>query len=193
MRGITASSTASRSEAAELLVKVSPNVLQRAGRISGFRSTHVAFARVDLLRPSKPGRYVDKVPQVGRGRRFWWWLLVAIIVLGVLSRVVRTGSTMFDKYLGDALYAAMVYVILRLTGRINHVWLWAGMAMIAIEFFQLTGIPAAMFRSEYAAVRVCGRLLGTEFSVLDLLAYAVGIACIAILDRTQRARAPVTA
>ena len=103
---------------------------------------------------------------------------------------MRTGSVMFDKYLGDALYAAMIYVILRLTNRIEHVSLWAGMAMIAIELFRLTGIPAAMFHSEYPAVRVCGRLLGTEFSVVDLLAYSVGIACIAILDRTQRAQRP---
>ena len=113
----------------------------------------------------------------------WWGLLAAIIVSGLLSRATQTGIRIFDKYLGDALYAAMVYVIFRLTGRITRVWLWAAVAMIAIELFQLTGVAAGMLRSADATVRVCARLLGTEFSILDLLAYAVGIGCIAAFDR----------
>jgi len=35
--------------------------------------------------------------------------------MGILSRVVHTGFTIFDKYLGDALYAMMVYGIFRIT------------------------------------------------------------------------------
>jgi hypothetical protein len=96
--------------------------------------------------------------------------------------VAYTGFRLFDKYLGDALYAAMVYVLFRLTGRIARVTVWAAVAMTAIEFFQLTRIPAAMLRSRFLVLRACARLLGTEFSVLDLLAYAVGIGCIAVID-----------
>ena len=119
---------------------------------------------------------------VGR-RRFWWGLLAAIVTAGLLSRMVHTGIRVFDKYLGDALYAAMVYVIFRLTGRIARVTLWTAVTMTAIEFFQLTQIPAGMLRSEWLAARACARLLGTEFSVLDLLAYAVGIGCLSAVDR----------
>ncbi len=114
----------------------------------------------------------------GRGFRF----LACIVSAGLLSRLVHTGFVLFDKYLGDVLYASMVYVLLRLTGRIARVVLWASLAMIAIECFQLTLIPAGMLASPYAAVRICGRLLGTEFSFFDLLAYAVGIACAAALE-----------
>jgi len=117
-------------------------------------------------------------------------LLAAIVVAGLLSRVAHTGLRVLDKYLGDALYAAMVYVLFRLTGRIAHVALWAGIAMTAIELFQLTRIPADMLRSGYPAVRVGARLLGTEFSVLDLIAYAVGIGCIAAIDRAAPAATP---
>jgi hypothetical protein len=120
--------------------------------------------------------------QVAGGRRFWWGLLAAIVAAGLLSRAAHTGLRLFDKYLGDALYAAMVYILFRLTG-IARVAVWAAVAMAAIEFFQLTGVPADMLRSASLAVRACARLLGTEFSVLDLLAYAVGIWCIAALDR----------
>src|ERR1043165_6490407 len=47
--------------------------------------------------------------QVAGGRGFWWGLLAAIVVAGLLSRVAHTGFRLFDKYQGDALYAAMVY------------------------------------------------------------------------------------
>jgi hypothetical protein len=51
-----------------------------------------------------------------RTRSSWAFCLIAIIALGILSRVVHTGLALFDKYLGDALYAAMVYALLRLQG-----------------------------------------------------------------------------
>src|SRR4051812_44658012 len=129
-------------------------------------------------------RHHREMPQGTGGRRFWWGLLAAIVVAGLLSRIAHTGFRLLDKYLGDALYAAMVYVIFRLTGRIARVAVWAAVTMTAIEFFQLTGVPAGMLRSGYPVVRACARLLGTEFSAFDLLAYAVGIGCIAGADRT---------
>src|SRR5262245_38507170 len=97
--------------------------------------------------------------------------------------MVHTGFRLIDKYLGDALYAAMVYVLLRLTGRIARVALWTAIAMVAIELFQLTGIAAEMLKSGNSIMRAFARLLGTDFSMLDLLAYAVGIACIGAVDR----------
>lgn len=124
--------------------------------------------------------------QGGQGIR--WGLVGAIIVTGVLSRLAHTGFRLVDKYSGDALYAAMVYAAFRLTGRISHVTLWAAATMIALECFQLTGIPAGMHRSGYPAARLCARLLGTEFSVPDLLAYAAGIGCIAAFDRIKAAK-----
>jgi hypothetical protein len=118
----------------------------------------------------------------------WWTLLAAIVAAGILSRTTHTGFRIVDKYAGDALYAAMVYVLFRLTRRVEHVVLWAAVTMTAIEFFQLTGIPLAMLHSRHAMVRLCARLLGTEFSVYDLCAYAVGIACLAAIDRGRTRR-----
>ena len=122
---------------------------------------------------------MKKMPQLERRRAVWWGLLSVIIGFGLLSRLVQTGSSIFDKYLGDALYAAMVYVLFRLTGRFTPAALWTALTMTAIELFQLTGIAAGMLRSNSAAARICARLMGTDFSFADLLAYAVGIACIA--------------
>lgn len=119
-----------------------------------------------------------------RGRRYWLAVLAAIIAAGLLSRTLHTGFILFDKYLGDALYAAMVYVLIRLTGRVTRVALWSAIVMLAIELFQLTGIPAAMVQqANPLAIRLAGRLLGTHFSFLDLLAYAVGIRAVDRLIR----------
>ena len=119
-------------------------------------------------------------------RLSWVLYLGGIIALGILSRVVHTGLALFDKYLGDALYAAMVYVILWLFWRPTA--LRAMALMTTIELFQLTLIPAHMLASRHLIVRICARLIGTQFSMLDLLAYAVGIGCIYLLDSSRNIR-----
>ena len=125
-----------------------------------------------------------------RSRAFWIFCLAGIIAAGILSRIVHTGVVVIDKYLGDALYAAMVYVILRLYWRAAPVVLGvsAMIVMTLVELFQLTMIPAHMLGSGHLIVRIVARLMGTEFSFLDLLAYAVGIACIFLLDFSRSER-----
>jgi hypothetical protein len=95
---------------------------------------------------------------------------------------VHTGFAAIDKYLGDALYATMVYAILRLVWRSAASAVCAMAIMTAIEFFQLTMIPARMLASEHWMMRICARLMGVEFSFRDLLSYAVGIGCIFLVD-----------
>ena len=118
-------------------------------------------------------------------RLSWVFCIVGIIAIGILSRVVHTGFAVFDKYLGDALYATMVYGILRLLSRAAASAVCAMVVMTAIESFQLTLIPARMLASEHLITRICARLMGVEFSFLDLLAYGVGIGCIYLVDSSQ--------
>ena len=111
--------------------------------------------------------------------------LAAIIAAGILSRMVHTGFQAFDKYLGDVLYAAMFYAILRLacsTVPRGRLALYAMAAMTAIELFQLTGIAVRLLASEHLLVRICARLMGTQFSFVDLVCYAVGIGVIFLAD-----------
>jgi len=102
--------------------------------------------------------------------------------MGILSRLVHTGLTIFDKYLGDALYATMIYAILRLQSRPATSAVSTTVVMTAIELFQLTMVPAHLLASPHLITRVLARLLGVEFSFLDLLAYGTGIACIYLVD-----------
>ena len=121
-----------------------------------------------------------------RSSRSWMFFLAGIVAIGILSRVVHTGLVVFDKYLGDALYATMVYAILRLLSRAaSSSAVCAMVVMTAIELFQLTMIPAHMLSSQHLMTRICARLMGVEFSFLDLLAYGAGIACIYLVDSSQ--------
>jgi hypothetical protein len=120
-----------------------------------------------------------------RSRLSWVFCIVGIIAMGILSRVVHTGLAVFDKYLGDALYATMVYGILRLFSKAAASAVFAMIVMTGIELFQLTMIPAHMLASEHLMTRICARLMGVEFSFLDLLAYGVGIGCIYFVDSSQ--------
>jgi hypothetical protein len=123
-----------------------------------------------------------------KSRASWCLCLAGIIAAGILSRVVHIGLVIVDKYLGDVLYAAMVYVILRIfwmAAQSARLAVCAMAVMTVIELFQLTMIPAHLLANQHLIVRICARLMGTEFSFLDLLAYAVGIAFLYLVDSSQ--------
>jgi len=82
----------------------------------------------------------------------------------------------------------MAYAILRLLRPTAKLALPAMAIMTVIELFQLTMIPARMLTSEHLIVRICARLMGTEFSFLDLLTYGIGIGCIYLLDFSRADR-----
>jgi hypothetical protein len=94
----------------------------------------------------------------------------------------------FDKYLGDALYAMMIYGILRIFRPPATSGVYAMAVMTAIELFQLTMIPARLLKSDSLLTRLCARLMGVEFSFLDLLTYGIGIGCIYWMDSVYSRR-----
>ncbi len=99
--------------------------------------------------------------------------------------MVHTGFPIVDKYAGDALYAAMVFLLISLFSPALSPRARAFAALVimtALEVFQLTLLPREMSNSSYIMVRVAGRLLGTTFSWLDLVAYYVGIGSALLAD-----------
>ena len=107
--------------------------------------------------------------------------IALVIALGLLSRVLHTGWILFDKYLGDALYAALIYLLLP-SQPVTRRAAIAMAILTGIELFQLTNIPRQMVGSSYWLIRGVGRLLGTTFGWGDLAAYATGIA---VLTRSR--------
>lgn len=109
------------------------------------------------------------------------------MALGLVSRLVPLGYLLWDKYLGDAVYAATFYLGLSLIwprGPIRAKIILTTIYVVAIETFQLTPIPTQLGQSDNPAVKLFAYLvLGSRFSGWDLLAYWVGIAGIGVIDR----------
>ena len=120
-----------------------------------------------------------------RVRLFLTTCLVAAI--GITSRVVGVGSLIWDKYVGDVVYAAVFYLVLSLIwaeGTTTVKIILTAAYVVAIEVFQLTQIPVRLNQSENLVIRVFAYVvLGSRFSWWDLLAYSIGIAGILALDR----------
>jgi hypothetical protein len=97
------------------------------------------------------------------------WLAVPVVLaLGLAVRAFTGGD--FSKYAGVALYATLIYALVAFWLRP----LWAALAATgiswAVEFFQLTGIPADLSAHSGLAHLV----LGSTFNTPDLFWYAVG-------------------
>jgi hypothetical protein len=106
--------------------------------------------------------------------------LAVTVALGLASRYYPLGLFVYDKSLGDALYAVAVYLVFALLlFRRPPV----GIAVLAlalclmIESFKFTGIPARL-----AHIPLVPWLLGTTFSWHNLACYAIGVALIFALD-----------
>jgi len=110
------------------------------------------------------------------------------IALGSASRLVAIGVPLWDKSAGDAAYAAMMFFIVTLArprARSLTIGAVALALCLAIESFQLTGIPARLPRLFQIA-------LGTRFAWHDVACYVVGafLATLlhALLSRSRRLR-----
>ncbi|GAA5229834.1 hypothetical protein GCM10025779_06470 [Arthrobacter cryoconiti] len=88
----------------------------------------------------------------------------------------------------DALYTVLVYLFVGfLAPRIPRVWV-AAVALAfsaAVELSQLSGLPAQLAQS-FPPSRL---VLGTTFSALDLVAYAIGAVAALAVDTAISARA----
>lgn len=98
---------------------------------------------------------------------------VVTVAAGLSVRSVLGGD--LAKYAGDALYALLIFWLVLVVAPRTRTRVAAVVAFavsVAVELFQLTGIPA-----ELGAHSVLARLvLGTTFNAPDLPFYAVGAA-----------------
>lgn len=98
---------------------------------------------------------------------------VVTVAAGLSVRSVLGGD--LAKYAGDALYALLIFWLVLVVAPRTRAWVSAAVsfgASVAVELFQLTGVPA-----ELGAHSVLARLvLGTTFNAPDLPFYAVGAA-----------------
>jgi hypothetical protein len=116
------------------------------------------------------------------------FIIYALIatVLGILSRIIHTGNHIFDKYLGDALYAVLIYLILGIVQpqiTLSRKIAISTFLVLLIEMFQLTEIPLRLSYSSNILLRIISIALGTKFSLFDIVAYLTGLIVIYLLER----------
>jgi heme/copper-type cytochrome/quinol oxidase subunit 1 len=107
-------------------------------------------------------------------------VLAAVIALGVASRAAPLGWLVYDKSLGDVLYAVAAYYALAvLMPRLPVVTVaaLATAACFVVEFLQLTEVNQRLL-----TVPVLRWFLGTTFLWHDLVCYLAGVAVAACLD-----------
>ena len=118
-------------------------------------------------------------PRQARRRRLGAGMAASVVTIsGLLVHAVDSGPA--TNFVADALYAALVYLLITaLAPRLRAVQVGsiAAVLCLAIELFQLTGIPAAL--SDSWVFRLT---LGTSFALVDLVAYLVGVAAVACCD-----------
>jgi hypothetical protein len=114
---------------------------------------------------------------------------VLAIAVGLLVHWGMPGAA--GDFLADALYAALIYLIVSFVVPRAPVLIPFALAFgfcLALELFQLTGIPLAI-GDAFSPARL---VLGSTFVGRDILAYGVGSLAIAALDwavlRVARAR-----
>ena len=110
--------------------------------------------------------------------------LAATVVLGLASRLYPVGWFLYDKILGEVLYAVAAYLVLAMLLVRKPPLFIAVIAFVcclAVELFKLTGIPA-----EYQHVLLVRWFLGTTFSVVNLGYYFIGVVLIAFADGATR-------
>ncbi|MEV8638206.1 DUF2809 domain-containing protein [Streptosporangium sp. NPDC051023] len=139
-----------------------------------------------------PAAFLTRLPPALRDRLPAVLAAVATVAGGLTVRAVTGGW--FGKYAGDALYTVLVYaLILVLRPRLapGRTALCALAVSWAVEFAQLTPVPAALSEASVLARLV----FGSTFGVADLVAYAAGAALAwasHTLARRASPSAPVT-
>lgn len=114
-------------------------------------------------------------------------LLVALavtIAVGLASRQHPIGWFLWDRVLGEVLYAVAAYLVWAMILFRRSPWLIAAVAFgccLAVELFKLTGVPAA--NQDVFFVRW---FLGMVFDPVNLLYYLTGAVLTALADSATR-------
>ena len=129
-------------------------------------------------------------PARPRSRVLYLALALAVVVLGLASRRYRAALPAFvGAYAGDALWAAMVFLLAaacRPRARTSALAAGALLFAFAVELTQLYHAP---WIDAVRATRPGALVLGHDFVWSDLPCYVAGVLAAAAADRLLRSRA----
>ncbi len=114
----------------------------------------------------------------------WLLALAVTVVLGLASRLYPVAWFLWDRVLGEVLYALAAYLalaVLLVRKPPLFIAVLAFICCLTVELFKLTGIPA-----ENQHVFLVRWFLGMDFSLVNLGYYFIGVVLIALADCATR-------
>ena len=119
---------------------------------------------------------------IARNRILYGLLTLVVILLGLASRRFFDGFPFVRAYVGDELWALMVFLAFAL---VFNRWSVRSVALAALLFsfgIELSQLYHAPWIDSLRATRLGGLVLGFSFVWSDLLCYGVGVAIGVLLD-----------
>ena len=132
-----------------------------------------------------PDGHDGQVGSTWRDRRILAAVALAVVIVTGLGVHVLLPDTPATDIAGDALYAAAAYAAIVLLAPRQPpvlVGIVAGAWCVAVELFQLTGVPLAIG----AVLPPVMLLLGTVFDARDLVVYVGAVVAAAAIDSSMR-------
>ena len=124
-------------------------------------------------------------PSLARARRLIAGVALALVICAGLAVHAILPDTAASDIAGDTLYAVAAYLAVLLVAPRLHPLVVGAIAAgwcVAVELFQLTGVPLELG----AAFRPVMLLLGTVFDPRDLLVYVATVVAITMIDAGMR-------
>jgi hypothetical protein len=118
-----------------------------------------------------------------RSRLLYGVMTIIVIVLGLLSRkIVNVIPSFINTYLGDALWALMIFFDFGFIFRAMETKIVALIGISFCYFIELSQLYHANWIDNIRETTLGGLILGYGFLWSDLLAYAIGIGAGVIID-----------
>jgi len=129
-----------------------------------------------------------------RSRALYFCLALLVVVLGLASRQYRSElPTFIGTYAGDALWAAMVFLLAATLWPSVHSRVLALGALVFSFGIEVSQLYHAPWLDALRATRVGALVLGQGFLWSDLVCYTVGVGIAAGADLLLRSRVSLAA
>jgi len=121
---------------------------------------------------------------MNRNRFLYFILIVFTIAIGLASRHIYVNANSWVKlYLGDAIWALLVFWLLRFVFKSNSS-LWIACAALIFSFsIEISQLYHAAWIDYLRSTTIGGLILGFGFLWSDLLCYSVGIGVGYVMER----------
>lgn len=126
---------------------------------------------------------MNMLAQYNRNRLLYAVLVVIVMILGLLSRkCVNVIPDFIDNYLGDALWALMIYLGVAFIFKKKKIKIVAVLGLSFCYLIEISQLYHATWIDNIRKTTLGGLILGYVFLWSDLVAYSMGITVGLLID-----------